>query len=589
MARSESDIPGEIGSGQSSTQLSRTTITGLYVTLERIVPAHIPLLFLGLGFPQNNHIVDWITGFPYIHTENDLSDHIFGSLRDHPDLTIFAIKACQSHLGPPNPSTTQSHDSVLGIIGYRHHPPSRTIKLDDILFSPVLQHTYASTEAHYLLLRHLFEEQTLSYSRVWLTSNALNVKSRRHTERMGYKYEGTFRKDNITRWGTSRDSDCLSIIDDEWPSNKRVLQSWLLPTNFDADGRQIASLQEVPEWSLICIAAGIIVARLHLRIRTQKRSMIASDYLLCAAWVSASAMSSIDIFFYRMGALKGDVLLTFQGYKGTPADFQAVSKAFWAISFPFYTTLYLCKAALLSQFLYIFPKTMRKRRALLWSVIVYAACAYLLTVISILCLCLPIQRHWSLDPVQRCPKRASEQFLYVSWTLHFFGDCAIFAIPWFIVPGLQIKWKLKIGMYCTFCLGLFSMAFALVRLVTIEVSIQKGPTTLVLFDLWRVLDCNIGLVVAGLPSLRPYFRRGREATGYSSHISSSTNENGKTQGGAAFELIGTSADVEAPEATASSPSKRMTNGSLSKQRDSFWESGSKSNGSHIDLANVQSV
>ena len=215
------------------------------MTLERIIPSHIPLLFIGLGLPQNNHIVDWITGFPYVYTEDDLSNHIFGYLRDNPDLTIYAIKACQFYLGPPSPSDLSSHTSVLGIMGYRLHRPSHTIKLDDLVFSPVLQRTYASTEAHYLLLRHLFEAQAIAYCRVWLTSNTLNVKSRQHTERMGYKYEGTFRKDNITRWGTSRDSDCLSMLDEEWPLTKRVLQRWLLATNFDAGGRQIRSLQEI--------------------------------------------------------------------------------------------------------------------------------------------------------------------------------------------------------------------------------------------------------------------------------------------------------------------------------------------------------
>ncbi|KAG9240151.1 hypothetical protein BJ878DRAFT_468878 [Calycina marina] len=130
-------------------------------------------------------------------------------------------------------------------MGYRCHQPSRTLELDDVIYSPVLQHTYAATEAHYLLLRHVFEAQTIAYSRVCLTSNTLNIKSRRHVERLGYTYEGTFCKDNVTRWGTSRDSDCSSMLDDEWPLTKRVFLRWLLPTNFGDDGRQVRSLQEV--------------------------------------------------------------------------------------------------------------------------------------------------------------------------------------------------------------------------------------------------------------------------------------------------------------------------------------------------------
>ncbi|KAF3480039.1 uncharacterized protein GIQ15_07015 [Arthroderma uncinatum] len=235
-----------------------TSIKGRYVTLESIVPAHIPLLFKSLGFPENNQMLDWINGFPYIYTEDDLSNHIFRYLRDHPDLTIYAIKACESHLGPPSPPNVHPHTDVLGICGYRLYPQSRTIRLDDLLFSPRLQRTYASTEASYLLLRHLFEEQPIAYSRVSVTSNSLNVQSRQYQERMGYKYEGTFRKDNITRWGTPRDTVCSSMLDDEWPSNKSALLAFLRTANFDSNGKQIRSLRELRTLQTECLEHALV-------------------------------------------------------------------------------------------------------------------------------------------------------------------------------------------------------------------------------------------------------------------------------------------------------------------------------------------
>lgn len=221
------------------------TIFGRYVTLERITEAHIPLLLRGLDLPRNNEMLDLITGIPYIYNEEDLSDHIFGSLRTHPDLNIFAVKADQSRLGPPSPSKSSSHSSVLGICGYRLNAPARVIRLDDLIYSPVLQRTYASTEVHYLLLCHIFEAQATKINRLWLTLNSNNIRSRVHIERLGYRYEGTFRKDNITRFGTTKDSDCLSMLDDEWPENKRVLERWMVPDNFDGNGKQIKGLGEV--------------------------------------------------------------------------------------------------------------------------------------------------------------------------------------------------------------------------------------------------------------------------------------------------------------------------------------------------------
>ncbi|KAL7918578.1 hypothetical protein ACQKWADRAFT_303676 [Trichoderma austrokoningii] len=218
---------------------------GQYVTLESLNPSHIPLLMTGIGFPENNKIVDWISGFPYIDSEEDLSNHLFGSLRAYPELNIFAIRACKPHLGLPSPPGVHPHEDALGILGYRINPQTRVIKLDDFIYSPVMQNTYAATEASYLLLCHMFEEQTIAYCRVWLVANTVNNKSRRAAERLGFVYEGTMRKENITRWGTSRDSLVMSMLDDEWLPNKEIIRKWLHVENFEADGRQIQSFDEI--------------------------------------------------------------------------------------------------------------------------------------------------------------------------------------------------------------------------------------------------------------------------------------------------------------------------------------------------------
>jgi hypothetical protein len=231
---------------ESSHELSTpSTLKGKYVTLELLVPAHIPLLFAGLGLPQNNHIVNHIIGFPHVKTVKELSDYLLSYLRDTPDLTIYVIKSSTSHLGPPSPADMHTHTDALGLMGYRLNPRSRVMKWDDVIYAPALRHSYAGTEAHFIMLCHLFESQTVAYQRLWLTSDAMNTESRRHTERLGYVYEGTLRKDNITRFGVSRNSDVLRMLDEEWPITKKLLRSWLRADNFDANGKQIRSLQEV--------------------------------------------------------------------------------------------------------------------------------------------------------------------------------------------------------------------------------------------------------------------------------------------------------------------------------------------------------
>jgi hypothetical protein len=45
--------------------------------------------------------------------------------------------------------------------------------------------------------------------------------------------------------GKNRDTAWFSIIDGEWPACKAAFERWLAPENFDAQGRQKASLAEL--------------------------------------------------------------------------------------------------------------------------------------------------------------------------------------------------------------------------------------------------------------------------------------------------------------------------------------------------------
>jgi hypothetical protein len=65
--------------------------------------------------------------------------------------------------------------------------------------------------------------------------------SRAAALRLGFTYEGTFRQAMAVR-GRNRDSMYFSITDREWPRIKAGFERWLDPANFDAEGRQKASL-----------------------------------------------------------------------------------------------------------------------------------------------------------------------------------------------------------------------------------------------------------------------------------------------------------------------------------------------------------
>jgi RimJ/RimL family protein N-acetyltransferase len=128
-----------------------------------------------------------------------------------------------------------------GLAAYmRIFPEHGSIEIGGIWFGAALQRTPAATEAILLLARRAFDE--LGYRRLEWKCNALNRRSRRAAERFGFVYEGTHRHAMVLK-GRNRDTAWYSITDAEWPVVRTGFERWLAPENFDAAGRQRATLE----------------------------------------------------------------------------------------------------------------------------------------------------------------------------------------------------------------------------------------------------------------------------------------------------------------------------------------------------------
>jgi len=133
-------------------------------------------------------------------------------------------------------------ERAVGYASYmRIEPMHRVIEIGSILFVPALQRTAGATEAMYLMAKHAFDD--LGYRRYEWKCNSLNAPSRRAAIRLGFTFEGIFRKHMIIK-GRNRDTAWYSMTDEEWPSRKMAFEKWLDPSNLDANGRQLRSLSE---------------------------------------------------------------------------------------------------------------------------------------------------------------------------------------------------------------------------------------------------------------------------------------------------------------------------------------------------------
>jgi RimJ/RimL family protein N-acetyltransferase len=132
---------------------------------------------------------------------------------------------------------------AAGFLSYlRITPQFGVIEIGHIHFGAPLRRSTAATEAIYLLARHAFDD--LGYRRLEWKCDALNAPSCRAAERFGFRFEGVFRKHQITK-GRNRDTAWYAIVDDEWSPLRRAFEAWLAPENFDGEGRQRRPLAEL--------------------------------------------------------------------------------------------------------------------------------------------------------------------------------------------------------------------------------------------------------------------------------------------------------------------------------------------------------
>ena len=136
----------------------------------------------------------------------------------------------------------QESSRAVGMLSFLWiRPEHAVVEIGHIWFSSLLRRTRGATEAIFLTQQLAFDK--LAYRRLEWKCNARNAASRRAAARFGFAYEGTFLQHMIIKGG-NRDSAWFSILDGEWPPIRAAIEAWLAPENFDAEGRQLTSLDE---------------------------------------------------------------------------------------------------------------------------------------------------------------------------------------------------------------------------------------------------------------------------------------------------------------------------------------------------------
>jgi RimJ/RimL family protein N-acetyltransferase len=136
-------------------------------------------------------------------------------LRESPDVVTFTIG--RAGHGPEGMASLMRID-----------PANGSVEVGSILHASTLAGTPATTEAMYLLGRYVFDQ--LGYRRYEWKCDSLNAASRRAAQRLGFRYEGTWRNAVVYK-GRSRDTAWFAMTDEDWPTVKRAMEEWLAAAN----------------------------------------------------------------------------------------------------------------------------------------------------------------------------------------------------------------------------------------------------------------------------------------------------------------------------------------------------------------------
>lgn len=183
-------------------------LRGQAVTLEPLTQAHIaPLRQIAEASPED---------FQYTSTPTTTAEAD----------SYFARAFDERARGSAYPFVIVHHGNVVGTSRYADiQPQNRNCELGFTWLAPSVRGTVVNLESKYLMLRHAFEG--LELLRVYLYTDARNLRSQRAIRKLGAVYEGTLRAERVMKDGFIRDTQVFSVIYNEWPSVREQLEARL--------------------------------------------------------------------------------------------------------------------------------------------------------------------------------------------------------------------------------------------------------------------------------------------------------------------------------------------------------------------------
>lgn len=188
-------------------KLGEIVLEGNVVRLEPLTTEHVPALC-------------------EVALDADLWRWTLARVRTRDDMTRYVEKALAARdagIGYPFATVERRSGRVVGGTRFQPiEPEHRRLEIGYTFVARAWQRTAVNTEAKYLMMRHAFE--VMGMHRVEFKTDVLNATSRNALLRIGAVEEGILREHSITDDGRIRDTIYYSVLEQEWPGVRTMLE-----------------------------------------------------------------------------------------------------------------------------------------------------------------------------------------------------------------------------------------------------------------------------------------------------------------------------------------------------------------------------
>ncbi|KFY18266.1 hypothetical protein V492_00032 [Pseudogymnoascus sp. VKM F-4246] len=260
----------------------------------------------------------------------------------------------------------------------------------------------------------------------------------------------------------------------------------------------------------LCVAIVFVSIRCVARwYKTRGLPMAAEDIFMYLAVFSfaitcALYLAAMPTFYNVMDITTGKMA----PYASLQTDLVRMLKEFFAVQMFFWFTLFCVKWSLLFMFKAL-TNGIRLYTNIWWAALAFTVLTFIGCVISGITSCSSMEA-WFTAGLCDTPRdaRAKAISLWYCMAVDVLGDLLIMVIPIRVLISLRITFVQKFSIGVVFVVGIITMVFAIVRVVSLNDSVNGGQVSTQWLMLWAGIEGAVAIIVGCLPPFA-IFLRGR--------------------------------------------------------------------------------